>query len=520
MKKLKHFLTRLATLALVLALLPFSVANAQDTNVWVDAPTEVAQGSDFTATIRIDDVVDLDSYQFKLHYNPAVIEVIGAEGGTEGVTDGEVGGTSVPVAMWMFSPPVNPGTIFILGNVSGIIGATGSGYLCEIHFHVIGEPDDVSNLDFDATERKLFDTSGTGTQIPATWVGDSVHVPGSFNVVCDASPNPAKVDQPVDFTCTPIGGVPGYTYSWDFGDGVGTSNLQNPTYTYTDDITYHACVTVYDSLQSSAECCVDVTVYPTLMVCRHLPATVQRESTFDVSVTWSAPDDNFNSILLTDFAPVGWTVQVNTTWCTPAALAALAIDNKAEITWPGPYTDGTAFTVLYKVTVPGDAELGIHTFPNGTLRYYISGVGPSFDNIVCDDQVEVAEGAIIRGITGEVRCDMLTGVTIELYKGGVFKNSTTSDDGGNYEITATETGDYNVIASKNGFRDKTQAITIPNLTQEYTLDFRGEHGLIPNAPDAAYAMDCVNRWLYPPSPECALSAGTAMDVVNAWLYPV
>jgi PKD repeat protein len=36
----------------------------------------------------------------------------------------------------------------------------------------------------------------------------------------------------VDFTDTTSGGTGPYTYSWDFGDGVGTSTDQNPQYTF------------------------------------------------------------------------------------------------------------------------------------------------------------------------------------------------------------------------------------------------------------------------------------------------
>ena len=180
MRNSKRFLPWLATIILVLALMPLSIVGANGAAVWIEVPSTVAHYNNFVARVNIDDVEDFDSYQFKLHYDPAVIEVLGAEGGGEGVTAGDIGGTAVPVDMWLFSPPGNPGTIFILGNVPGFAGVTGSGYLCEIHFHAIGAPGDVSALDFDATEKKLFDSSGTGTQIPATWTGASVTVTG-FN---------------------------------------------------------------------------------------------------------------------------------------------------------------------------------------------------------------------------------------------------------------------------------------------------------------------------------------------------
>ena len=80
MRKLKRFLPGVAILCLVLVLMPFSVASANGggTTVWIDVPTEVPYCTEFTARVNIDDVEDLDSYQFKLIYDETVIGVVGA----------------------------------------------------------------------------------------------------------------------------------------------------------------------------------------------------------------------------------------------------------------------------------------------------------------------------------------------------------------------------------------------------------------------------------------------------------
>jgi PKD repeat protein len=44
------------------------------------------------------------------------------------------------------------------------------------------------------------------------------------------------------------------TYSWDFGDGSGTSPLENPTYTYTASGTYEVCLTASNASSSDTEC--------------------------------------------------------------------------------------------------------------------------------------------------------------------------------------------------------------------------------------------------------------------------
>lgn len=49
------------------------------------------------------------------------------------------------------------------------------------------------------------------------------------------------------------------TYAWDFGDGSGTSPLENPTYTYTANGTYSVCLTASNAT-SSDETCKDVNV--------------------------------------------------------------------------------------------------------------------------------------------------------------------------------------------------------------------------------------------------------------------
>jgi len=174
---------------------------------------------------------------------------------------------------------------------------------------------------------------------------------------------------------------------------------------------------------------------------------------------------------------------------------------------------------------------------------YTNTVGPftmsgNSDNItVCADNDDVVAesneannclentwGTSISGVTTEVNCQPLDAVTLQLFDGeGVtpIGDPATSDGSGNYNLAApvSETGSYEVVASKTGFRDETQSISITELGQEYTLDFRGDHGLIPNAPDMSYVLACVNRWLYPPSVECALTMSKVLAVVNAWLYP-
>ncbi len=124
---------------------------------------------------------------------------------------------------------------------------------------------------------------------------------------------------------------------------------------------------------------------------RDLPdAPVQRGETFDVTITFIASDNDFNSIGLVDNVPTGWNIEVDTSWCTPNAAQAKDDSplNQAEYVWLGPYDVGQEFTALYKVTVPIDAEFDTYLF-NGQLGYNIAGSTRIFKDIGGDSNIDV-----------------------------------------------------------------------------------------------------------------------------------
>jgi len=113
---------------------------------------------------------------------------------------------------------------------------------------------------------------------------------------------------------------------------------------------------------------------------------VDNGETFNVTVNLTAPGDGFRLVTVVDLAPAGWNVTVNGTWCTPTPSFVIATGNKAQIVWSGPFNNGTSLAAVYKVTVPGDAEPGFHTF-NGSLGYYLASSEHIFENITGDSQV-------------------------------------------------------------------------------------------------------------------------------------
>jgi hypothetical protein len=85
------------------------------------------------------------------------------------------------------------------------------------------------------------------------------HLVTPLAVACSASTATPMVGQTVNFSATPTGGTPPYTYAWNFGDA-GTSTSQNPGHAYGTAGSYTAQVIVTDSLGATATCNSTVTV--------------------------------------------------------------------------------------------------------------------------------------------------------------------------------------------------------------------------------------------------------------------
>ena len=129
----------------------------------------------------------------------------------------------------------------------------------------------------------------------------------------------------------------------------------------------------------------------------------------------------------------------------------------------------------------------------------------------------VATTVGIAGVIKEVDGTILPAAAVILYRNDQPIANAVSDENGNYALAVPGFGDYDLVASKKGFRDEIQSISVTVPTTQL-LDFTGDHGLIPNAPNRAYVLACVNLWQLD-DPSLQLSTSRLLDVISASKYP-
>jgi len=270
----------------------------------------------------------------------------------------------------------------------------------------------------------------------------------------------------------------------------------------------------------------DVTIFSTAggALCqRGLPDTVTAGEEFEVTVTFAAPADHFHAIGLTDSAPAGWDVSVDVACTDPEAMVAHTPEPEmAAYIWAGPYAAGLEFAAVYKIKVPADAQPGTYTF-SGSLKYYLEPhPAHSYGEVITGDiqldvvDVPAATVTKIVGVTKEVDGTILPGAAVVLYQNGEEITNVVSDENGNYEFEFSELGDYDVVASKEGFRAEAQSISVAEPTT-YNLDFVGDHGLIPDAPSKSYVLACTDLWKFGDS-SSRLSTSRLLELISAWKY--
>ena len=139
-------------------------------DVTVNAPESVSTDT-FDADIDITDVVDLDSAQLELSFDPSVVNVTD-------VKSGKIHGIDVPVDSWGFKRYKND-TIIVNINLPGTKGVSGSGTLATISFDVTGEDGDSSVLDIVEKSIMFIDSFVANTEserLPINWIDANVTI--------------------------------------------------------------------------------------------------------------------------------------------------------------------------------------------------------------------------------------------------------------------------------------------------------------------------------------------------------
>jgi len=170
MRKFKWLPVLGIVVGLALALSAVPALAIVGVTVSIDAPPEVAEGGDFIAQVDISYVEILGGAQYNVVFDPTILQLTNV---AAGVIDSE----PFPVDGWI---EMGPGDWLILQSPAfPTLSVTGEGYMAELHFHVIGTACETSPIDF--VGGILSDEYAV--EIPATWVGGSVHVYAPRQVV-------------------------------------------------------------------------------------------------------------------------------------------------------------------------------------------------------------------------------------------------------------------------------------------------------------------------------------------------
>ncbi len=193
-------------LIILIALGAIACYGSKQVTVSIDSPYFVDAGSEFGVKLNIKKVKGLASYQVDVTYDPTVIQVVGEESGKQGVTRGYIGNVTIPVAAWGFAPIGEQGRARVRGNVTGVGGAGGSGYLAEIHFRVVSSAGTESRIKL--SNGNLVDVSNPKQNMAITtikWQSVTIEVVGNLPSPSPfPSPSPSPSPSTSPYPCLPV----------------------------------------------------------------------------------------------------------------------------------------------------------------------------------------------------------------------------------------------------------------------------------------------------------------------------
>jgi LPXTG-motif cell wall-anchored protein len=136
-------------------------AAAEPVAVTLDAPVTVSGNAEFTVPVNISQVNKLNAANFRVTFDPSLIDL-------DSVTDGTIGSTTIKVDGFK---EVQPGVCNVVIFLGGINEANGSGNLAVLHFRALNQ---AGVTDVDLTKGVL--SSSLATEIEATWIGSMITV--------------------------------------------------------------------------------------------------------------------------------------------------------------------------------------------------------------------------------------------------------------------------------------------------------------------------------------------------------
>jgi hypothetical protein len=363
-------------LVLVAVLLPAAPSSGAATpGVSITAPDYIPVGGNFTARITVSNLPAFVSYQIQLNYNKNVIQVQGPELGSQGITPGVIRDPITQVDAvtqvdgWHFNPPGSPGgSIRILGHGPLNLPVSGSGYLCEIHFNVLGpvnsftdiqptESADFENGLFDVNENKI---------LTAPWEGTSLlEVRRPLQIFTTTLPDGAA-EYVYSTNLVAIGGSPPYIWNADnLPDGLLISADGTISGTVDAAVSGNHTVTVrvVDIDGASVEKNLTMRIYPRLQITTPALPDGEKEAPYNFTLTASGgkPPYTWSSSNLPNGLSIAGNGQIS------GAPAGSGDFNSVSITVTDSFNSGHTRTNYYALHIGGVIHMITVALPDATV---------------------------------------------------------------------------------------------------------------------------------------------------------
>jgi len=265
---------------------------------------------------------------------------------------------------------------------------------------------------------------------------------------CIASPTSGNVPFTVYFTGSASGGIPPYSYSWNFGDG-GNSTQQNPSHTYNSAGNYTVTLTVTDSqsLQDSVSLTITANISPTQAYLSCSPTNLY----FGASVSGVQTGSQNMRVINAGDGTMTWNVQESTPWLSCSPLSGT---NRGQVTVSFNASGLSPGTYSAIITVSSPQAYNSPQLIEVNLRVYEAGI-------------EIPDGNPFSGR------DSVVGLTlndIKARRAGIKKNSDP-----NNPTEAIESGGLVTIGNTFIAQDSTEKENLerPELNTPYREDETG-----------------------------------------------